>query len=211
MKYSILIIALIIGFMTAGSQDLAAQKPMDEFSVMVDGLGCPFCAYGLEKKFREFKGIKGIRIDMETGFVTFNFPAEKQLGLKEVIAQVEESGYTPMESKVERADGTSEFEGVPEVIIPEDVVVSDASFTVSGKCAMCRARIEKATKVLPGVFEASWDQESQKLALKYDKKQISSDEVQMAIARIGHDTELQRAPDKVYKKLHGCCKYDRVL
>lgn len=54
-----------------------AQKPMDAFEVQVDGLGCPFCAYGLEKKFKEFKGIKEVKIDIETGDFSFAYPAEK--------------------------------------------------------------------------------------------------------------------------------------
>jgi len=208
MKYLFSLI-LITSFTMMGNNPVEAQKEMDEFSIMVDGLGCPFCAYGLEKKFREFKGIRNVRIDMETGFFTFRYPAEKALGLTEVIGQVEVAGYTPMESKVNRADGSEEIEGVKEVEIAADAELVEAQFTVLGKCAMCRARVEKAAKQLPGVITADWEQDSQKMAIQFDKKQISQAEVEMAIARAGHDTESVKASDKVYKKLHGCCKYDR--
>ena len=208
MKYLFSLI-LITSFTLMGNNSVEAQKEMDEFSIMVDGLGCPFCAYGLEKKFREFKGIRNVRIDMETGFFTFNYPTEKALSLEEVTSQVEVSGYTPMESKVNRADGSEEVVGVKEVEVPADADLAEAEFTVLGKCAMCRARVEKAAKQLPGVITADWDQDSQKMTLKFDQKQISQAEVEMAIARAGHDTGSVKASDKVYKKLHGCCKYDR--
>ena len=50
------IIISIFSFLMLGSSLAFAQKSMDDLQVQVDGLGCPFCAYGLEKKFKEFKG-----------------------------------------------------------------------------------------------------------------------------------------------------------
>ena len=55
---NIIIIFLSIFLLGTTNQLNAQSKTMDEFTVQVDGLGCPFCAYGLEKKFKEFKGIK---------------------------------------------------------------------------------------------------------------------------------------------------------
>ena len=105
MKNRILIM-LVIGVMTVCSAN--AQKAMDKFMVQVDGLGCPFCAYGLEKKFKEFKGIKNVKIDIETGDFSFRYPAEKALTMDAVVAQVEKAGYTPVTSKIERANGDIE-------------------------------------------------------------------------------------------------------
>lgn len=94
-----------------------AQKQMDKILVQVDGLGCPFCAYGLEKKFKEFKGIRNVKIDIETGDFSFNYPAEKALSLNAVIKQVEKAGYTPINSKIERANGKIESSEDDEVLI----------------------------------------------------------------------------------------------
>ena len=41
------IIISIFSFLMLGSSLAFAQKSMDDFQVQVDGLGCPFCAYGL--------------------------------------------------------------------------------------------------------------------------------------------------------------------
>jgi hypothetical protein len=33
--------------------------------------------------------------------------------------------------------------------------------------------------------------------------------IHLAIAKVGHDTDLLKADDKVYEALPGCCQYDR--
>ena len=45
---------------------------------------------------------------------------------------------------------------------------------VSGKCEMCKARIEKAAKV-EGVTKADWNEKTKMLTLVYDPAKVSSD------------------------------------
>lgn len=40
------------------------------YMIRVDGLACPYCAYGIEKKLNELDGIKFIDMDLEKGLVT---------------------------------------------------------------------------------------------------------------------------------------------
>jgi periplasmic mercuric ion binding protein len=82
------------------------------------------------------------------------------------------------------------------------------TFKVYGNCGMCESRIEKAAK-LDGVSSADWDEETKLITLVYDPKKIKLDKVHKAIAAVGHDTDKATAPDAVYDKLHGCCKYER--
>ncbi len=86
----------------------AQSKLMDDFTVQVDGLGCPFCAYGLEKRFNDLKGIKNIAIEMETGTMTFKFPTTENLSIAEVEKQVDNAGYTATSVEIKRADGQME-------------------------------------------------------------------------------------------------------
>ena len=79
---------------------------------------------------------------------------------------------------------------------------------VYGNCGMCKARIEKAAKV-DGVSKAEWSDETKLLSLVYDPAKVKNDDVQKAIAGVGHDTEKFKADDKVYASLPGCCKYER--
>jgi len=83
------------------------------------------------------------------------------------------------------------------------------SFKVAGSCGMCKTRIEKAAKV-DGVSKAEWDSEKQLLTVTYNPEKIKIDDIQKKIAAVGHDTEKFKAEDKVYDKLPGCCKYERL-
>ncbi len=44
-----------------------AESPA--YVVEVDGLACPFCAYGVEKQFSRIDGVETIDVDIETGAV----------------------------------------------------------------------------------------------------------------------------------------------
>lgn len=83
------------------------------------------------------------------------------------------------------------------------------NFKVTGNCNMCKARIEKAAKV-EGVNKVSWDSEKQLLTVTYNPEKIKTDDIQKKVAAAGHDTEKVKADDKVYDKLPGCCKYERL-
>jgi len=39
------------------------------YTLRVDGLGCPFCAYGVEKKLNQIKGVRRIDVDIKAGAV----------------------------------------------------------------------------------------------------------------------------------------------
>ncbi len=79
---------------------------------------------------------------------------------------------------------------------------------VYGECSMCKNRIEKSLKV-EGISIAAWDEGTKNLVVTYDPSKISNEAIQKKVATVGHDTEKFKADDKVYKKLPGCCLYER--
>ncbi len=81
---------------------------VDSFTVKVEGLGCPYCAYGLEKKFLELKDVQNQHINIETGILTFTYPFLLGLTTDQVEAQVKKSGYTAAWIRVIRASGKVE-------------------------------------------------------------------------------------------------------
>ena len=202
---SILVIAL---FTTMAAQ---AQKEMDQFEVQVDGLGCPFCAYGLEKKFKEFKGIKKVAIDIETGDFSFSYPAEKALSMDAVVKQVEKAGYTPITSKITRSTGDIELSESNTTVLSKEGVLKTQKMLVAGKCGMCEARILKVTTGIEGVTNAAWNQSNQMLEVSFDNSQTTTDAIQKKIARAGHDTKAYKATAGAYDNLPACCKYERLV
>lgn len=208
MKNLIIIIAVLA--FSLNSNNVNAQSDRDQIEVQVDGLGCPFCAYGLEKKFKEFKGIKDVKIEMETGLFNFTYPSEKEMTLEQVESQVDKAGYTAVTTKITRADGTIEEskQNITELSDQSEIVAKD--IFVAGNCGMCQARIEKTAKSVAGVVNAEWDKDNKMLTLEYDSSQTSIGEVSESIAKAGHDTKYSKAGEDVYDNLPGCCQYDRV-
>tara|TARA_B110000116_G_scaffold265952_1_gene275947 strand:+ start:5646 stop:5984 length:339 start_codon:yes stop_codon:yes gene_type:complete len=90
----------------------------------------------------------------------------------------------------------------------KDTVIKN-SFKVSGKCMMCKEKIETTAENIEGVKSAKWNINKQSLKVKFFSKVTTLEEIQQKIANVGYDTEMYKATDESYNSLHYCCKYDR--
>jgi copper chaperone CopZ len=86
--------------------------------------------------------------------------------------------------------------------------LESATFKVNGVCGMCKRTIEKGAKA-GGAATAEWDADTHVMVITYDSKTANLDAIHKSIAATGYDTEKVKADDGTYKKLHGCCQYDR--
>jgi copper chaperone CopZ len=80
---------------------------------------------------------------------------------------------------------------------------------VNGNCEQCKKRIEKAAFGVPGVKMANWDISSHQLTVILNEEKCSSEDLNKAIAKAGHDTKEVKAAQQDYDNLHACCKYER--
>ncbi|HLA56441.1 MAG TPA: hypothetical protein VK623_10095 [Flavobacterium sp.] len=80
---------------------------------------------------------------------------------------------------------------------------------VSGNCEQCKKRIEKAAFSVSGVKSADWHIDDHMLHLILNEEKASILDVKKAVAKAGHDTDEVKAVDEDYKKLPGCCLYER--
>jgi hypothetical protein len=80
---------------------------------------------------------------------------------------------------------------------------------VWGKCAMCKARIEKIA-LANGATTADWNVKTKFLTVVYEPGRSSLDYISGKLAKAGHDTGLKNAKDKAYNALPDCCKYERI-
>ncbi len=88
--------------------------------------------------------------------------------------------------------------------------ISTQTFKVNGVCVMCKKRIENAALSVDGVKSATWDENTQKLTLKYSAfKKEAVDVVQKKLASVGHDNQQYKADSKSYNALPDCCHYQR--
>jgi len=88
--------------------------------------------------------------------------------------------------------------------------VKTEKFEVAGNCGMCKTRIEKAANSVEGVTSADWDKETKMLEVTLNSEKSDVHKVHLAVAKVGHDTEMHKAADDVYDGLPGCCKYERM-
>jgi mercuric ion binding protein len=48
------------------------------------------------------------------------------------------------------------------------------------------------------------------IEVAYNPEKSDLHKIHQAIAKVGHDTKMHKAPDNVYDELPGCCKYERM-
>ncbi len=64
------------------------------YNIRVDGLACPFCAYGIEKKFKKIDGISNIKVDLNKGLVSVDAKAGMELKEAKLKKLFNDSGFT---------------------------------------------------------------------------------------------------------------------
>ncbi len=84
--------ALILAAALAWTIPAAAAS--HAYRLYVDGLACPFCAYGVEKNILALKGVRKLDINMNGGFITVVMETGNVLDEAVAKAAVADSGFT---------------------------------------------------------------------------------------------------------------------
>lgn len=71
-----------------------AQADEAVYSLQVDGLGCPFCAYGIEKQLSAIEGVEQIKVDINKGQVFVTMQQDTILNKKQAQQAVSDAGFT---------------------------------------------------------------------------------------------------------------------
>lgn len=92
-----LLAAILIG--TALVPDVRAQDVAEKPRVKleVDGLACPFCAYGLEKKLKKLDGVSAVEVQIEDGFVLLTLDEGADVTEEKIRNAVVDAGFTVRE------------------------------------------------------------------------------------------------------------------
>ncbi len=83
-------ILLTLAWMNAGQ----AQGAKHVYSLRVDGLACPFCAYGIEKRLKGVDGVLAVETDIESGRVTVTLHEGARLDEETARRAVRSAGFT---------------------------------------------------------------------------------------------------------------------
>ena len=65
-----------------------------KYQLRVDGLACPFCAYGIEKELLRRDGVARLEIDINAGIVTITMAEGAAMTEAQASRIVEDAGFT---------------------------------------------------------------------------------------------------------------------
>jgi len=65
-----------------------------EYRLYVDGLACPFCAYGIEKQLGKLDGVEDVHVEVGNGLVRVVTRGDRELRETDVREAVERAGFT---------------------------------------------------------------------------------------------------------------------
>ncbi len=88
-----LIRTTILGFGLLFASFAVQAKPLT-YELTVDGLACPFCAYGIEKKLGAIDGVTGIEIDINKGVVRVTMSEGAKLEEPAARKAVKSAGFS---------------------------------------------------------------------------------------------------------------------
>ncbi len=88
MKILMTVMVLSLGWSAAAFADGT------RYELRVDGLTCPFCAYGIEKKLNAIDGVDEVEFDLNSGLVTVDVAEGTSLDDSQMTELFNDAGFT---------------------------------------------------------------------------------------------------------------------
>lgn len=85
-KLSLLVAALVFS--------VAALAGDNQYVLGVNGLACPFCAYGIEKRLNRIEGVREIQVDIADSLVRVTMQEGNTLTREQARQAVNEAGFS---------------------------------------------------------------------------------------------------------------------
>ena len=158
----------------------AEQKTV---TVRVDGLACPFCAYGLEKKLKRIEGVEKLEIKINDGLVTLYFREGAKIDKEEIAKKVREAGFTPRELQIEG-------ESKKEIAAMKGQKIS---LNVKGmSCEGCVSRVKNTLTELDCVHDVQVSLSAEKAEFTCTDERVDQKTFVQAIEALGFKAELSK-------------------
>lgn len=77
----------------------------------MNGISCPFCAFGIEKKLLDVYGVEGVEVIPDNGRIAVTFEPENSVTVCRLEEAVEKTGLERAAPKLTVQGGVSEEEG----------------------------------------------------------------------------------------------------
>lgn len=83
---------LVVGLMLFSPVAVLAQSHV--YKLYVDGLACPFCTYGVEKKVTGLNGVRKVEIDIDAGLVAVTMADGVTLNEAAARQAIDQAGFS---------------------------------------------------------------------------------------------------------------------
>lgn len=128
----------------------------------IQGMTCASCAKAVERATRKLNGVSEANVNFATEKLNINFD-EAKVSVEDIQAAVEKAGYKALTDDVHK---TMKIEGMT--------------------CASCARTIERVTRKLEGVTEASVNLATEKLTISYEPSKVRVLDIKKAIENAGY-------------------------
>lgn len=97
-----------------------AWAQIQELTIRVDGLTCPFCAYGLQKRLSRIDEIAAVSVDQPKGQAVVEVKPGQVPDFHEMREAVRDSGFTPRDFNVIATGRVEHWNGRLTLVVPEN-------------------------------------------------------------------------------------------
>ncbi len=92
MKNKKMAISIVLG-LVLGLSALQARAEMRAAELLVNGMSCPFCVFGIEKKLRHVNGVNEVEVFLDEGRIRLVFTAENTATVRDIENAVDDAGF----------------------------------------------------------------------------------------------------------------------
>ena len=87
LHYMLFVLILLMPLTPANAEPIS-------YALQVEGLACPFCAYGIEKKLSTIEGVKDIEVDVKQGEIIVTMAEGATMSEELAREKVEDAGFS---------------------------------------------------------------------------------------------------------------------
>jgi len=160
---------------------LPGQAQVEEIIINVNGLACPFCVFGLEKKLKTVEGVVSANAELQSGEARIELSSDAIPSFQNLNTAVEKAGFTPgpirltAKGRVTSSDKGHVFEvdhGKIHLSLPVAAASSESGNAAPENITQKIARIAQtgASGRITGILHVGGDEES--LHLHADQVEI---------------------------------------
>ena len=131
----------------------------------MNGISCPFCAFGIEKKLLDVDGVDGVEVFLDDGRIAVTFEPETSVTASDLEEAVEKAGFELAALKLTVQGSVAEEEGKARLVSSPTLTFRLVEISASTRERLRALMAERGSVVIAGVV-AEWNESEPTLAVE---------------------------------------------